>query len=149
MTVQLLSTWGSQPPGTLFTSGAATEAAMIAAKQAKADLTGAVVWAPNTGSPGSSSTGTLFAALALTAVVSPGKRQAVGGAKYVVLSAAAAVQICLRWVDGSAALGVSVNDVLVSIAPGAPVTLSVPAGAPFLEYMLVSGGPTFTCGLQA
>lgn len=44
MTVALLSKWGDQPAGTLFTSDAATEAAMIANKQASATLTGAVVW---------------------------------------------------------------------------------------------------------
>jgi hypothetical protein len=51
MTVALLSKWGDQPPGTLYTSDANTEAAMIAAKVATATLAGAVAWVPNTGSP--------------------------------------------------------------------------------------------------
>lgn len=50
MTVALLSVWGSQPPGTLYTSDAATEAAMIARGQATATLTGAVAWLPAEGS---------------------------------------------------------------------------------------------------
>lgn len=44
MTVALLSKWGDQPAGTLFSSDAATEAAMIVNKQATATLSGAVVW---------------------------------------------------------------------------------------------------------
>jgi len=50
MTVALLSAWGGQPPGTLYTSDSATEAAMIANKVATATLTGAVTWTPNGGS---------------------------------------------------------------------------------------------------
>lgn len=44
MTVKLLSAWGNQPPGTLYTSDANTEAAMIAAKVATATLAGAGPW---------------------------------------------------------------------------------------------------------
>ena len=50
MTVALLTVWGNQPPGTLYTSDATTEAAMIASKVAAANLAGAVAWVPNTGS---------------------------------------------------------------------------------------------------
>jgi len=46
MTVKLLSAWGNQPPGTLYTSDANTEAAMIAAKVATATLAGAGPWTP-------------------------------------------------------------------------------------------------------
>lgn len=51
MTVALLSKWGNQPAGTLFTTDATTEAAMIAAKQATATLTGAIPWVPPGNSP--------------------------------------------------------------------------------------------------
>jgi hypothetical protein len=57
MTVKLLGSWGAQPAGTLFTSDAATEAAMITAKVATADLTGGVVYAP----PGGKTIGDLIA----------------------------------------------------------------------------------------
>lgn len=50
MTVALLSKWGDQPAGTLFTSDAATEAAMIANKQATANLDGALAFTPSAGS---------------------------------------------------------------------------------------------------
>lgn len=52
MTVALLTQWGPQPPGTLFNSDNATEAAMIAAKVATATLGGAVAWSPSQGSVG-------------------------------------------------------------------------------------------------
>lgn len=52
MTVKLLSAWGVQPAGTLFTAGAVTEAAMIEAKVATADLTGGVAWVPPGSDPG-------------------------------------------------------------------------------------------------
>jgi hypothetical protein len=51
MTVALLAQWGSQPPGTLYTSDAGTEAAMVTAKVATATLTGAVAWVPPGNSP--------------------------------------------------------------------------------------------------
>jgi lysophospholipase L1-like esterase len=50
MTIKLLSQWGVQPAGTLYSTDAVTEAAMIAAGQATATLTGGFVWVP----PGSS-----------------------------------------------------------------------------------------------
>jgi hypothetical protein len=46
MTVKLLGPWGLQPAGTLYTTDATTEAAMVAAKVATADLTGGVVYVP-------------------------------------------------------------------------------------------------------
>lgn len=49
MTVKLLSNWGNQPIGTLYTSDSATETAMIAAGVATATLTGAVPWIPSLG----------------------------------------------------------------------------------------------------
>lgn len=52
MTVALLAKWGDQPPGTLYTSDAATETAMIAAKVATATLGSAVAWVPPGNSPG-------------------------------------------------------------------------------------------------
>lgn len=51
MTVALLAQWGEQPAGTLYESDATTEAAMIAAKVATANLAGAIVWVPNVGTP--------------------------------------------------------------------------------------------------
>jgi len=51
MTVKLLSAWGNQPPGTLFTSDANTEAAMITAKVATATLAGAGPWTPPSAPP--------------------------------------------------------------------------------------------------
>ena len=51
MTVALLAQWGGQPAGTLYTSDAATEAALIAAKEATANLAGSVVWVPPGNSP--------------------------------------------------------------------------------------------------
>lgn len=51
MTVKLLSAWGNQPPGTLYTSDANTEAAMIAAKVATATLAGAGPWTPPAAPP--------------------------------------------------------------------------------------------------
>jgi hypothetical protein len=56
MTVKLLGPWGSQPSGTLYTTDAATEAAMVAAKVATNDLTGAVVNVPAGGVTQSSDT---------------------------------------------------------------------------------------------
>lgn len=70
MTVQLLAKWGDQPPGTLFSTDAATEAAMISANVATATLAGAVAWVPNRGSaaflqepvlPGNPGTGNPYA----------------------------------------------------------------------------------------
>lgn len=52
MTVKLLSQWGEQPAGTLFTADPTTEAAMIAANHASSTLTGGVVWVPPGGSLG-------------------------------------------------------------------------------------------------
>jgi peptidoglycan/xylan/chitin deacetylase (PgdA/CDA1 family) len=52
MTVALLSKWGDQPPGTLYTTDSATEAAMITAKVATATLTGATAWVKPGNSPG-------------------------------------------------------------------------------------------------
>ncbi|MEY5098882.1 MAG: hypothetical protein RJA36_1601 [Pseudomonadota bacterium] len=46
MTVKLLGPWGTQPAGTLYTTDATTEAAMISAKVATSDLTGGVVYVP-------------------------------------------------------------------------------------------------------
>jgi hypothetical protein len=60
MTVKLLGPWGPQPAGTLYTTDATTEAAMVAAKVATADLTGGVVYVPPggaTAAAGSSSGG--------------------------------------------------------------------------------------------
>lgn len=51
MTVKLLSAWGNQPPGTLYTSDANTEAAMITAKVATATLAGAGPWTPPSAQP--------------------------------------------------------------------------------------------------
>ena len=51
MTVALLAQWGGQPAGTLYTSDAATEAALIAAKEATSNLAGSVVWVPPGNSP--------------------------------------------------------------------------------------------------
>lgn len=51
MTVALLAKWGDQPPGTLYTTDAATEAAMITAKVATATLAGAITWVPPGNSP--------------------------------------------------------------------------------------------------
>lgn len=51
MTVALLAKWGDQPPGTRYTSDAATEAAMVTAKVATANLAGAVAWVPPGNSP--------------------------------------------------------------------------------------------------
>ena len=51
MTIALLAKWGDQPPGTLYSTDAGTEAAMIAANVATASLGGAVAWAPQIGSP--------------------------------------------------------------------------------------------------
>ena len=44
MTVKLLGAWGAQPSGTKYSSDSVTEAAMVAAKVATADLTNAVDW---------------------------------------------------------------------------------------------------------
>ena len=52
MTVALLAKWGGQPPGTLYTTDATTEAAMVTAKVATATLTGAVAWVPPGNSAG-------------------------------------------------------------------------------------------------
>jgi lysophospholipase L1-like esterase len=52
MTVQLLAKWGDQPPGTLYTSDAATEAAMVTAKVATTSLASALPWTPPGSSPG-------------------------------------------------------------------------------------------------
>jgi hypothetical protein len=61
MTVKLLGPWGLQPAGTLYTTDATTEAAMVAAKVATSDLTGGVVYVPPGGptsaAPGSGSVG--------------------------------------------------------------------------------------------
>lgn len=52
MTVKLIAMWGGQPPGTLYSTDATTEAAMITAGVAIADLTGAVAWMPPGNSQG-------------------------------------------------------------------------------------------------
>jgi hypothetical protein len=59
MTVKLLGPWGLQPAGTLYTTDATTEAAMVAAKVATSDLTGGVVYVPPGGAtvPPSSGSG--------------------------------------------------------------------------------------------
>lgn len=44
MTIKLLGAWGAQPAGTKYTTDSITEAAMVAAKHATSDLTGAVDW---------------------------------------------------------------------------------------------------------
>ncbi|MDB5847339.1 MAG: hypothetical protein JWP29_1091 [Rhodoferax sp.] len=51
MTVKLLSSWGAQPSGTLYTTDAATETAMVTSKVATATLTGGVPWLPSLGTP--------------------------------------------------------------------------------------------------
>lgn len=91
----------------------------------------------------------LYATIPATAVASPGKRQAVGGSKAVTLSAAAYVSVYVKWSDASGALSVSTGDTLYAITPAASVTITVPAGFPFLEYMLASGGPLVNIGLLA
>jgi len=53
MTVALLAKWGDQPPGTLYTSDSTTEAAMVTAKVATANLAGAIAWVKPGSSPGS------------------------------------------------------------------------------------------------
>lgn len=61
MTVKLLAQWGDQPPGTLYVGATTgTETAMIAAGQATADLSGAVVWVPPGNSPSSNDTSALL-----------------------------------------------------------------------------------------
>lgn len=52
MTIKLLSNWGAQPAGTLYTTDATTEAAMVAAKVATSNLAGGVTWVPPGNSPG-------------------------------------------------------------------------------------------------
>jgi hypothetical protein len=46
MTVKLLSAWGDQPAGTLYTTDATTEAAMVAARVATAELADGVDYVP-------------------------------------------------------------------------------------------------------
>lgn len=46
MTVKLLTPRGDYPAGALYTNTAATEAALVAAKEATTDLTGGISWPP-------------------------------------------------------------------------------------------------------
>lgn len=52
MTVKLLGAWGPQPANTRYTTDSVTEAAMIAANVATANLTGSIEWVPAGNSPG-------------------------------------------------------------------------------------------------
>lgn len=52
MAIKLLAFYGSYPPGALISLDAGTEAAMIANKQASADLSGSSAWVPPGNSPG-------------------------------------------------------------------------------------------------
>lgn len=52
MTVKLLAQWGEFPAGSLFSSTAQTEAALVADKVATTDLAGGVPWNPPKGQPG-------------------------------------------------------------------------------------------------
>lgn len=95
-----------------------------------------------------SRTPVLFTSIPLTAVTVAGKRQAIGGATQVLFSAGGPVSFYVRWSDASGLVAVSTNDTLVSLTATSTVTLAVPSGFPFLEYLLASGGPGFTAGLM-
>lgn len=90
----------------------------------------------------------LYATLALTAT-SSGKRQALGSTVTVRFTAGGAGSIYVRFTDASGAIAVSTGDTQVDCNAATPVTLNVPTGYPFLEYLRLGGSDVnFNLGLM-
>jgi hypothetical protein len=90
----------------------------------------------------------LYATLALTAT-SSGKRQALGSTVTLRFTAGGAGSIYARFSNASGAIAVSSGDTVIDCNATTPVTLNVPSGYPFIEYLRVGGSDvTFNLGLM-
>lgn len=90
----------------------------------------------------------LYATLALTAT-SSGKRQALGSTRQVRFTAGGAGSVYVKFTNASAAITVSSSDTAVDCNASSAVTLNVPSGYAFLEYLRVGGSDVnFNLGLM-
>jgi hypothetical protein len=91
----------------------------------------------------------VYGTMSLTATAS-GKRQAIGDAQSVRLSAASAGTIYYLWSNASGAIAVSSSNTALSVpanTDGSYAELVPPSGYRFLEYLRHTGDVTFTLSL--